>query len=124
MRRFALVMLVVASGWALPDAALATTSCFLVSQVNFNTQQWGVTANNGNISSIGGVVATNATLNSETCTAAIGTAASCGFEIEQTTAPGPTSFQVDIADLDPAVTCGPITNADGLPVELIEFRVE
>jgi hypothetical protein len=123
MRRFALVMLVVASGWVLPDAAFATTSCFLSSQVNATTQQWGVTADNGNISAVTGQVASNVTLNSQTCVAAIGTANSCGFEIMQT-APGPASFQIDIADGDPAVTCGPITNADGLPVELIEFRVE
>lgn len=37
--------------------------------------------------------------------------------------PGPGSVQIDILDSSGRHTCGPFTNDDGLPVELIEFSV-
>ena len=119
MRFKAIVVLAVAAAVLIPVGLHATITCTVSGD---NPITILVVSDNTMVGAIKGEEI-NATIIAGTCGPLDFPTSSCEWMATQD-APGPSSVTSDFTDDDGRQTCGPFTNEDGLPVELVEFSVE
>jgi len=120
MKRLAATLISAALAALLPAALAATITCTPSGDNPITV----TVVSTGAVLEGGREVTTNATVSFDSCDGVLVPPSPTCTWSATIDSPGPGSVEITIRDTSGLQTCGPFTNDDGLPVELIEFSVD